>query len=80
MGWEGWKLGRDGHMPVSQMRKGKPRDREGLARPQSPGTVDSGIRLEAPAAFPLLGLQAGRGTRGPCDSGRDEWLALGDVP
>ena len=80
MGWEGWKLGRDGHMPASQMRKGKPGHRQRLAGPRSPGTVDSGIGPEAPAAFPLQGLQAGRGTRGPCNPGRDEWLAPGDTP
>lgn len=80
MGWGGWKLGRDDCKPILQMRKGKPREGQELARPQSPDTVASGLQPGAPAAFPLLGPQAGREIRGHCVPGRSERLAPGDAP
>ena len=62
------------------MRKGKLREGQGLARPQSPGTVDSGIQPEAPAAFLLLGSRlAGEQKDTVLLAGMNGWL-LGTHP
>lgn len=58
--------------------KGSP-DREGLARPQSLGQWILGPDWRPQLPFPP-GAPGWQGNKRACDSGRDEWLALGDVP